>query len=103
MSKTLLQHKWLIVFFTFSASFLMYFSIKNAQLGILSHTNAYLIEKAMLIRLTGHFELAGFVYPPIPFLFAMLYPNVLFFCGYWYCTMVLACNLLSSRYWVPND
>lgn len=79
MSKTLLQHKWLIVFFTFSASFLMYFSIKNAQFGILSDTNAYLIEKAMLIRLTGHFELAGFVYPPIPFLFALLYPNVLFF------------------------
>ena len=58
----------------FSVPFLAV-GLASGALGLLSNQHAHLLAKALLARDTGRLEAIGFLYPPLPFLLAFVFPS----------------------------
>ena len=49
--------------------------LASASLGLLSNQHAHILDKAFLAHDTGRLESIGFLYPPLPFLLAVILPS----------------------------
>lgn len=65
-----------IAFFVFAGLYL-WIGLTADHLGFLSNSSAFLIEKALIMRSTLHLQSAGFIYPPLPLLIALVFPNAM--------------------------